>query len=98
MTRLGAPVPTDPENMERRLLLGGCLAAGVAGLPSLARAADDDDPERAERPKKGDLLVYLEGDHEGEVIKASDLPKGGPSVMAWPYDPGKKVPRDASRL
>jgi len=84
--------------MERRLLLGGCLAAGVAGLPSLARAADDDDPERAERPKKGDLLVYLEGDHEGEVIKPSDLSKGGPSVMAWPYDPGKKVPRDASRL
>jgi rieske iron-sulfur protein len=88
----------NPENLERRALLCGCLAAGVAGIPVSARGAEEDDPERASRPKKGDLLVHLEGDQEGQVIKPADLPKGGPSVMAWPYDPEKKVPRDGSRL
>jgi rieske iron-sulfur protein len=88
----------NSEGIERRALLCGCLAAGVSSLAVSARAEDEDDPERKARPKKGDLLVFLEGDHEGEVIKPADLPKGGPSIMAWPYDPQKKVPRDASRL
>jgi rieske iron-sulfur protein len=88
----------NPEGLERRAVLCGCLAAGVAGLALSARAEDEEDPNRKARPKKGDLLVFLEGDHEGEVIKPGDLPKGGPSVMAWPYDPQKKVPRDGSRL
>jgi rieske iron-sulfur protein len=88
----------NADNLERRALLCGCLAAGVAGLPVSALGADEDDPERAARPKKGDLLVHLEGDQERQVIKPADLPKGGPSVMAWPYDPQKKAPRDGSRL
>src|SRR3954452_1391618 len=88
----------NPENLERRALLCGCLAAGLAAIPVSARGAEEDDPERASRPKKGDLLVHLEGDQEGQVIKPADLPKGGPSVMAWPFDPEKKVPRDGSRL
>jgi rieske iron-sulfur protein len=90
-------MPRDPENPGRRVLLGGCLAAAAAVCHPV-RAADEDDPERSVRPKKGDELVYLSGDHEGEVIQPADLKAGDPSVLAWPYDPNKKVPRDGSRL
>ncbi|MBV8397240.1 MAG: ubiquinol-cytochrome c reductase iron-sulfur subunit, partial [Acetobacteraceae bacterium] len=88
----------DPENPERRVLIGGCVAAAAGLYYRPARAADDDDPARDEKPKKGDQLVYLGGDHDGEVIAPADLKAGGPSVLAWPYDPEKKVPRDGSRL
>jgi len=88
---------SDPQSPARRILLGGCLAAAV-GLYDQHACAQDDDPDRMERPKKGDQFVYLGGDHDGEVIGPSDLKAGDPSVLAWPYDPEKKVPRDGSRL
>jgi len=92
------PAPCEAEGMTRRAALGGCAAAAVAGLSRAGRADDTDDPARAARPQKGDLLVYFDGDHEGQVIKPADLKAGDPSFMAWAYDPQKKVPRDGSRL
>jgi rieske iron-sulfur protein len=88
----------DPENPERRVLIGGCVAAAAGLYYRAARAADDDDEARNAKPQKGDQLVYLGGDHDGEVIAPADLKEGGPSALAWPYDPEKKVPRDGSRL
>ncbi len=60
--------------------------------------AQDDAPGSDERPKKGDLLVFADGDHASAVIKPEDLPLGGPPVMAWPMDPATKVIRNGSRL
>ncbi len=75
-----APAPA------RRDLLLGVLAAG-AMLAGPARADEEEKPGADERPQKGDLLVYAEGDQVGQIINPDDLPKGGPQVMAWPMDP-----------
>lgn len=85
-----------PDQTRRSLILAGlasgaCLAANVA-------TADDDQPGSDERPQKGDLLVFSEGDHAGEVIKPEDLELGGPPVHAWPKDPNTSVVRKGSRL
>ena len=88
----------DPESPGRRVLIAGCLAAAAGLHQHSARAADDDDEARSEKPQKGDQFVYLGGDRDGQVVAPGDLPTGGPSVLAWPYDPEKKVPRDGSRL
>jgi rieske iron-sulfur protein len=95
---LACPSAEDsPAAPGRRVLLGGCLAM-AAGLSWPAQAGDADDPARTMRPQKGDLLVHFEGDHEGAVIKPTDLKAGDPPVTAWAFDPQKKVPRDGSRL
>ena len=85
-----------PDQTRRTLILaaltgGACLAANVA-------TADDDQPGSDERPQKGDLLVFTEGDHAGEVIKPEDLKLGGPPAHAWPKDPKTSVIRKGSRL
>jgi rieske iron-sulfur protein len=70
----------------RRSLFLTALAGGAflaAGRPA---AAQKDQPGSDERPQKGDLLVLSEGDHEGEVIKPSDLKLGGPPIHALPKD------------
>ena len=48
--------------------------------------------------KRGDLLVYSDGEHEGEVIKPGDLQLDGPPLHAWPKDPKSSVIRKGSRL
>jgi rieske iron-sulfur protein len=84
--------------MERRTLLCGCASAALAASRRRANADETDDPDRMARPRTGDLLVYAEGDHSGQPIKPPALQLGGPQVMAWAFDPQKKVPRDGSRL
>jgi Rieske Fe-S protein len=86
------------EGMGRRALLCGCVVLTLSGIRRIARAEDEDDPDRKERPQPGDLLVYFIGDEQGQIIKPADLKAGDPPVMAWAYDPAKKVPRDGSRL
>ena len=79
------------------LLLGALATTACLGCPMQARS-DEDPPGSDERPQKGDLLVFSEGDREGKVIAAADLPRGGPPVHAWPQDPRTSVVRSASRL
>src|SRR5215471_15043822 len=81
----------------RRSLLLTALAAG-AYLAAKPLAAEEDQPGSDERPQKGDLLVYSDGEHAGEVIKPDDLNLGGPPVHAWPKDPKSSVIRKGSRL
>src|ERR1700753_1277515 len=81
----------------RRTVILGALAGGAC-LATNAAAADDDQPGSDERPQKGDLLVFTEGDHAGDVIKPEDLKLGGPPVHAWPKDPKTSVVRKGSRL
>ncbi len=92
------PALCGAEGTTRRAALCGCAAAALVGLSRPGRADDADDPARMARPQKGDLLVYFDGDHEGQVIKPAELKVGEPSFLAWAYDPQKKVPRDGSRL
>lgn len=85
------------EQTRRTVLLGALAATACLGCSAQARA-DEDPPGSDERPQKGDVLVFSEGDKEGKLITAADLPAGGPPVHAWPKDPKTSVVRSASRL
>ncbi|MCG2626132.1 Rieske 2Fe-2S domain-containing protein [Bradyrhizobium sp. WYCCWR 13023] len=85
------------EQTRRTLLLGALATTACLGCSAPVRAGEDA-PGSDERPQKGDLLVFSEGDSEGKLIKAADLTLGGPPVHAWPQDPKTSVVRSASRL
>ncbi|MET4801398.1 Rieske 2Fe-2S domain-containing protein [Bradyrhizobium sp. LB11.1] len=85
------------EQTRRTLLLGALATTACLGCSAQTRAGEDP-PGSDERPQKGDLLVFSEGDKEGKLIAAADLPAGGPPVHAWPQDPKTSVVRSASRL
>lgn len=80
-------------NEDRRKMFR-LAAGGLAGLAMAGRAAAH--AEKA-RVLPGDLLV--EEDAEGELtpLKLSDLKPGKP-MMAFPYDPAKKVARTETRM
>jgi len=81
----------------RTVMLGALATTACLGCSSHVRAGEDP-PGSDERPQKGDVLVFSEGDKEGKLITAADLPAGGPPVHAWPKDPKTSVVRSASRL
>jgi len=85
------------EQSRRALLLGALVTTVCLGCSAETRAGEDS-PGSDERPQKGDLLVFSEGDQEGKLITSADLPLGGPPVHAWPKDPKTSVVRSASRL
>jgi rieske iron-sulfur protein len=89
---------SSPPDRTRRALMLTALAAGVCVAASRSAMAADDQPGSDERPQKADLLVFSEGDQEGQVIKPQDLKLGGPPVHAWPKDPNTSVVRTGSRL
>ena len=80
-------------NTGRRSLLG----AGLALAPWLLRPASADDAA-AMPPQPGDRFAFLTGDKTGQVVKAGDLPLGGPQAQAYPIDIKSGVVRDQSRL
>lgn len=90
-------VDAGTEQTRRTLLLGALATTACLGCSTPARAGEDP-PGSDERPQKGDLLVFSEGDQEGKLITAADIPPGGPPVHAWPKDPKTSVVRNASRL
>jgi rieske iron-sulfur protein len=63
------------------------VAGGVA-TSALAEPAD-------ERPKRGDLLVAIEGT-EVRPLAPADIPAA--PLLAWPMDPAQKIVRSGSRL
>jgi Rieske Fe-S protein len=86
----------DGHGRERRSLLLTALVTGAC-LATKSTLADEQ-PGSDERPQKGDVLVVSEGEHEGQVIKPTDLKLGGPPLRAWPKDPKTSVVRNGSRL
>lgn len=86
-----------PERTRRTLVLTALAVGACLAVPPVA-LAEEDQPGSDERPQKGDLLVFTEGEHPGEVIKPADLQLGGPPVHAWPKDPKTSVIRKGSRL
>jgi rieske iron-sulfur protein len=87
----------DTHPTRRSVVLGTLVAGTCASLASTA-SADDDDPRKEKRPQKGDLLVFSEGDREGQTIAPGDLRIGEPPLHAWPKDPTESIVRDGSRL
>jgi rieske iron-sulfur protein len=50
----------------RRTLLLTALATGACMASSKSVIAEEDQPGSDERPQKGDVLVFSEGDHAGK--------------------------------
>jgi rieske iron-sulfur protein len=80
----------------RCLVCGSLLAAG--GSRSRARAANQPDPARTMLPQPGDLLVAADSGNETNPLRPADLKKGDDPLLAWAFDPRRKVPRDGTRL
>jgi len=89
-----------PSAPKRRTFLRTSLLAALLGAPwARAWAADAADEDAAsERPQPGDLFVFAEGDNEGKIIAPDQLALDEEPVMAWPFDPARKIARDGSRL
>lgn len=83
--------------VSRRIVLGGCfLTSGY--LRSGGASADEPvDPARLELPQPGDLLVEAGSDSGTTPLKPGDIDSRNP-VLAWAFDPRKKLLRDGSRL
>ncbi len=81
----------------RRTVLCTCLGTLGSARWFEARADDVADPDRSKLPQAGDLLVEAGVDAGTTPLKPADI--GLQEVLlAWAYDPHKKVPRDGSRL
>lgn len=92
------PSDSEPDPIRRSLILGTLAVGAYLSTTAPAAAAEEDRPGRDMRPQKADLLVFSEGDREGEVIKPDDLKAGASPLQAWPKDPISAVIRDGSRL
>ncbi|MGX1324548.1 rieske iron-sulfur protein [Bradyrhizobium sp. USDA 377] len=90
-------VDAGTEQTRRTLLLGALVTTACLGCSTQTHAGEDA-PGSDERPQKGDVFVFSEGDQEGKPVTLADLPAGGPPVHAWPKDPKTSVVRSASRL
>ena len=89
----GVPSHGGAARVARRTVLCVGVLAGLemTGLvwPALAQAEN-------ERPKEGDLLVSVETETPA-ALGVTDIPLGGPQILAWPMDPSGVV-RKGSRL
>jgi rieske iron-sulfur protein len=89
-----------PSAPKRRTFLRTSLLTALLGAPwARVWAADTADEDAAsERPQPGDLFVFAEGDNEGKIIAPDQVALDEEPVMAWPFDPARKIARDGSRL
>ena len=83
--------------VSRRTVLGGCFLASGGVCSVAARADEPQDPDSLELPQPGDRLVGLGGEADKIPLKPGDIGSQDP-VLAWAFDPQKKLPRDGSRL
>ncbi|MGE0822570.1 MAG: ubiquinol-cytochrome c reductase iron-sulfur subunit [Candidatus Binatia bacterium] len=90
------PHPTL-SGVSRRTVLCAALGAGLALHLSERPATAQNDPKKS-RPQAGDQLVFSTGDRKGQPITGTDLPVGGPPIVAYPVDPATHTIRDGSRL
>jgi Rieske Fe-S protein len=79
----------------RRMLLGACFATSLYPTPRIARA--DEDQAKSELPQPGDQLVMVGHEAEATPLKPDDIELED-LVLAWGFDPQRKIVRDASRL
>jgi Rieske Fe-S protein len=83
--------------VERRSVLKAGLAV-MTGLRFGGRPTAQPPDPRQSRPQENDRFVFASGARAGDIITPSDVPKGGPPVLAYPIDPQTTVVRDGSRL
>ncbi|MGO9998414.1 MAG: Rieske 2Fe-2S domain-containing protein [Acetobacteraceae bacterium] len=83
--------------VSRRVMLAGCVATSSYLRSATPRADEPMDPARLQLPQPGDQLVEAGNDAGTTPLKPDDIGLQD-VVLAWAFDPQKKVPRDGSRL
>jgi rieske iron-sulfur protein len=82
----------------RRVLAGaGAAAWAAAWAPPAPGSEDGFDTARDALAQPGDRLAAFENGGAGAVITPADV-EGEAPLLAWPFDPAKKLARDGSRL
>lgn len=79
----------------RRMLFRACFVTSLCPRPHIARA--DDDPAQSELPKPGDQLIMVGQEADATPLKPGDLGLQE-LVLAWGFDPQRKIVRNGSRL
>lgn len=93
------PVLLLPAVTRRVAVVAAALGlVGTRDGPALAQAPAPPRPERMQRPRKGDKLVFASGPKAGKPISPEDLVEGGPQSLVWAADPETGIVRDGSRL
>lgn len=76
------------------------LGAATAGVVLAGLSSSDAEANTATitRPKRGDQLVYANGEREGTPVTPDSLTEDSELTFAWAQDPQSGVVRKASRL
>jgi rieske iron-sulfur protein len=82
----------------RAIICGFCAAAAAVGGATAAGAEETIDPAANMLAQPGDRLAAFKDGHAGALIDPADVTRGVPPLLAWPFDPAKKLARDGSRL
>jgi rieske iron-sulfur protein len=85
------------ESASRRSVLCGMCVAAIAAVP-LPVVADVATDPRDMLAQPGDLLAAFQNDGAGAIINPADVKRDAQLLLAWPFDPAKKIARDGSRL
>jgi rieske iron-sulfur protein len=83
--------------VSRRTVLCTCLSTLGAAQSVYAHADEAADPERSKLPQPGDLLVEAGVEVGTTPLKPEDIGLAE-VLLAWAFDPEKKIPRNGSRL
>jgi len=84
------------KKLDRRTVLGGLCAAGLA-VP-VAGTAQEPDPDSLMPPQPDDVLVYAFGDEAGNVIASDALDVDNKQIFAWAMNPVTGVVRNGTRM
>lgn len=79
----------------RRVLFGTCLATSFGRRSPVAHA--DEESAQSELPQPGDQFVMVGREADPTSLKPSDIDLQD-LVLAWAFDPEKKLVRNGSRL
>jgi Rieske Fe-S protein len=82
----------------RRAVVCTIGAAAATAWVQRPVCADEPDPARNMLAQPGDLLVAFKNDGAGAIINPADVKRDAQPLLAWPFDPAKKIARDGSRL
>ncbi len=82
----------------RAMVCGLCAAAATVAAAALAQAGKPAAAAQDRLAQPGDLFAAFKDGHAGAIIAPDDVKRDAPPLLAWPFDPVKKIARDGSRL
>jgi rieske iron-sulfur protein len=82
----------------RRAVLCGLSAVAAAAAACAPAQAGTQAAAQNKLAQPGDWFAAFKDGHAGALIDPGAVKRDAPPLLAWPYDPVKKIARDGSRL